>query len=86
MITKSGRCEFFDEERFPLCPLYWMDNPKKIKAYVIYDLDLGDLIVVDTINALPHHLPTRDLVDCLPFEDCDRIAFDTLFVRFMIYY
>lgn len=57
VITDSGHREFFDEEGFPLFPLYWTDNPKKIKAYVKYDLDLGELIVVDTINSLPTAFP-----------------------------
>lgn len=80
MINESGRGEFYDEAGLPLFPFYWTKEPSKIKAYLVRALDLGDLIAVETINALPRRLPARGLVDCLPFEDCDQRAFDMLFI------
>lgn len=71
MINEFSWHEFFDEEGLPLFSLYWTENPKKIKAYLVRDLDLGDLSVVETINALPRRLPARSMDDCLPCEDCD---------------
>lgn len=52
-------------------PFYWTREPKKIKDYPMRLVDLGDLFVVETLNALPRRLPACGLVDCLPYEDCD---------------
>lgn len=82
MIDGSGQSEFYDEVDLPLFPFYWTMEPRKIKAYHVRALDLGNLIAVETINALPRHLPACGLVDYLPFEDCDRRAFGMLFVQF----
>lgn len=75
----------FDEEGLRLFPLYWTENPRKIKAYHVRNLDIGDVVVVETLNALPHRLPARSLVDCIPREDCDQRAFGMSFIQFAIF-
>lgn len=85
IITETRRRDFFDEEGSPLFPLYWTENPTKMKAYVKHDLDIADLCVIDLIDTLPRRLPARNLVDCLPFEDCSRRALGMVLVRFAIY-
>lgn len=80
IITETGRREFFDQEGSPFFPLYWTENPKKMKAYAKRDLDLEDLCVVDVIDTFPHRFPARCLVDYIPFEDCNRRALGILFV------
>ncbi|WVZ06038.1 hypothetical protein V8G54_019384 [Vigna mungo] len=71
MINESGQDEFHDEVGLPLFPFYWTREPRKIKAYPVHALDLGDLVDVETINALPRRLPARGL-------DSDRRAFDIM--------
>ncbi|KOM41235.1 hypothetical protein LR48_Vigan04g143300 [Vigna angularis] len=75
IIDEAGRHEFHDVEGNPLFPFYWTRNPRKIKAYPVDTMNLVDLEAICTINALPRRLSTRNLVECLRHEDCERKAF-----------
>ncbi|KOM42960.1 hypothetical protein LR48_Vigan05g056400 [Vigna angularis] len=78
IIDEVDRHEFHDATGNPLFPFHWTRNPRKIKAYMIDVLSPVDLEVVRTINALPHRLSARNLVECLRHEDCEQKAFDVM--------
>ncbi|WVZ02858.1 hypothetical protein V8G54_023664 [Vigna mungo] len=75
VVADAGRRDFFDPEG---SPLYWTENPRKLKAYAKHDLEIEHLCVVDIIETLPRHTSARCLVDCIPFEDCAQRALDCM--------
>ncbi|KOM57372.1 hypothetical protein LR48_Vigan11g040500 [Vigna angularis] len=75
IIDDAGRHEFHDTEGNPLFPFYGTRNLRKIKAYLVGTMNLVDLEVVHTINALRRRLSARNLVECLRHEDCERKAY-----------
>ncbi|KOM45407.1 hypothetical protein LR48_Vigan06g071300 [Vigna angularis] len=77
IIDEAGRHDFHDTTGSPLFPFYWTRNPRKVKLYPVGMMNLVDLEVVRTINALPCRLSARHLVECLRHEDCERKAFVT---------
>lgn len=86
MIPEANRRDFFGEDETSLFPLYWTENPTKMKAFVKEVLDIADLCVVDILDTLPRRLPARGLIDCLPFEDCSGRVLGMVSVQFVIYY
>ncbi|KOM51382.1 hypothetical protein LR48_Vigan09g004100 [Vigna angularis] len=78
IIDAAGRHEFHDGEGNPLFPFYWTREPRKIKAFPVRVLSPADLEVVRTINALPHRISARHLVECLSLEDCGQKAFELM--------
>ncbi|KOM34862.1 hypothetical protein LR48_Vigan02g101200 [Vigna angularis] len=75
IIDAVGRHEFHDAEGNPLFPFYWTREPQKIRAFPVKVLGPADLEAVRTINALPHRISPRYLVECLCLEDCEQKAF-----------
>ncbi|KOM38015.1 hypothetical protein LR48_Vigan03g139700 [Vigna angularis] len=74
-ITEVGRRYFFDGEGNPRFPLYWTQDPLRFTSWSEDKMTIEELEALGVLTALPRPFSSRQLIDCLEFDDAEARVF-----------
>ncbi|KOM31788.1 hypothetical protein LR48_Vigan01g134400 [Vigna angularis] len=77
-ITDVGRRYFFDGEGNPRFPLYWTQDPLRFTSWSEDKLTIEELEALSVLTSLPRPFSSRQLIDCLEFDDAEARVFEIM--------
>ncbi|KOM49645.1 hypothetical protein LR48_Vigan08g047200 [Vigna angularis] len=77
-ITDVGRWYFFDGEGNPRFPLYWTQDLLRFTSWPEDNMTIEELEALSVLTALPRPFSSRQLIDCLEFDDADARVFEIM--------
>ncbi|KOM45650.1 hypothetical protein LR48_Vigan06g095600 [Vigna angularis] len=77
-ITDVGLRYFFDGEGNPRFPLYWTQDPLRFTSWPEDKMTIEELEALSVLTSLPRPISSRQLIDCLEFDDADARVFEIM--------
>ncbi|KOM37981.1 hypothetical protein LR48_Vigan03g136300 [Vigna angularis] len=77
-ITEVGRRHFFNGEGNPRFPLYWTQDPLRFTSWSEDKMTIEELEALGVLTALPRPFSSRQLIDCLEFDDAEARVFEIM--------
>ncbi|KOM52104.1 hypothetical protein LR48_Vigan09g076300 [Vigna angularis] len=77
-ITDAGRRYFFGGEGNPKFPLYWTQDPLRFTSWPEDKMTIEELEALSVLTSLPSPFSSRQLINCLEFDDADARVFEIM--------
>ncbi|KOM56232.1 hypothetical protein LR48_Vigan10g212400 [Vigna angularis] len=78
LITDAGRRYFFGGEGNPKFPLYWTQDPLRFTSWSEDKMTIEELEALSVLTSLPRPFSSRQLINCLEFDDADARMFEIM--------
>ncbi|KOM26407.1 hypothetical protein LR48_Vigan270s000400 [Vigna angularis] len=77
-IPDVGRRYFFDGEGSPKFQLYWTQDPLRFTSWPEDKMTIEELEALNVLTSLPRPFSSRQLINCLEFDDADSRVFEII--------
>ncbi|KOM57374.1 hypothetical protein LR48_Vigan11g040700 [Vigna angularis] len=77
-ITDAGRRYFCGGDGNPKFPLYWTQDPLRFTSWPEDKMTLEELEALNVLTLLPRPFSSRELINCLEFDDADARVFEIM--------
>ncbi|KOM43977.1 hypothetical protein LR48_Vigan05g158200 [Vigna angularis] len=80
-ITPAGQRHFFGGDGNPKFPLYWTQDPQRFTSWPEDKMTIEELEALSVLTSLPRPFSSRELINCLEFDDADARVFESSSAR-----
>ncbi|KOM51811.1 hypothetical protein LR48_Vigan09g047000 [Vigna angularis] len=77
-ITPAGQRHFFCGDGNPKFPLYWTQDPLRFTSWPEDKMTIEELEALSVLTSLPRPFSSRELINCLEFDDADARVFEIM--------
>ncbi|KOM53562.1 hypothetical protein LR48_Vigan09g222100 [Vigna angularis] len=77
-ITNAGQRYFFGGDGNSKLPLYWTQDPLRFTSWSEDKMTIEELEALSVLTSLPRPFSSRELINCLEFDDADARVFEIM--------
>ncbi|KOM28781.1 hypothetical protein LR48_Vigan583s003200 [Vigna angularis] len=77
-ITNARQRYFFGGDGNPKFPLYWTQDPLRFTSWPEDKMTIEELEALSVLTSLPRPFSSRELINCLEFDDADARVFEIM--------